>query len=158
MDMHQIVLAMEIFLHDLFTVIWIGGLFTLGVIVLPAVKKVLEKGPQTKAFMGAIQKRLGLLVYLSMAGLIITGLQLAKHAPSFQGLFSFENQYAIFLSLKHLLVLAMVAAALFRSLFLNQARTLSVQSREKWSGLVLALNIILGIGVLLLSGFSAALG
>ena len=36
---NQTVFALVIFLHDLFTAVWIGGLITLGVTVLPSVKR-----------------------------------------------------------------------------------------------------------------------
>ncbi len=38
-----IVFALITFLHDLFTAVWIGGLITLGLTVLPSVKKSLGK-------------------------------------------------------------------------------------------------------------------
>ncbi len=48
MSAQTIIFALVTFLHDLFTAVWIGGLITLGLTVMPSVKKVLGKGPQTK--------------------------------------------------------------------------------------------------------------
>ena len=153
----QIVFAIVIFLHDLFTAVWIGGLITLGITVLPSVKKVLGMGPQTKQIMDTIQKRLSVLVYVSIVGLVLTGLLQANRSPAFQGLFSFGSTYSLVLSLKHILVLAMIAVALIRSLVLGPRSGPPKPSQEKLKVGLLFLNIALGIGVLLLSGFGAAL-
>jgi putative copper export protein len=154
----QTVFALVTFLHDLFTAVWIGGLITLGITVLPAARQVLGMGPQTKKLMDAIQKRLSVLVYVSIVGLILTGVLQARRSPAFQGLFSFGNTYSTVLALKHILVVVMVGVALYRSLVLGRQSGPSTPSQEKLSGVLLYLNILLGIAVLLLSGFSAAFG
>ena len=157
MPAKQIVFAVVTFLHDLFTAVWVGGLITLGITVLPSAKEVLGMGPQTKKLMDAIQKRLSVLVYVSIVGLVLTGFLQANRSPAFQGLFSFGNLYSTVLTLKHILVLAMIAVALYRSLVLGRRSGPSTPSQEKLSAGLLFLNIVLGVAVLLLSGFSAAL-
>ena len=99
-----IISALVTFLHDLFTAVWIGGLITLGLTVLPSVKKSLEKGPQTKKVMDTIQKRHRVWVYVSMIGLVLTGLLQANRFPAFDGLFSFGNTNSTVLAIKHILV------------------------------------------------------
>ena len=153
----QTVFAIVTFLHDLFTAVWIGGLITMGVTVLPSAKKVLGMGPQTKKLMDAIQKRLSVLIYVSIVGLVLTGLLLSNRSPAFQGLLSFGNPYSTVLTLKHVLVLVMIAVALIRSLVLGRQSGPPAPSQEKLKAGLLFLNIVLGIGVLLLSGFTAAL-
>ncbi|HID64490.1 MAG TPA: hypothetical protein EYP49_17365 [Anaerolineae bacterium] len=157
MPVKQIVFALVTFLHDLFTAVWIGGLITLGITVLPSARKVLGMGPQTKKLMDTIQKRLSVLVYMSIVGLVLTGLLQANRSPAFQGLFSFDNAYSTVLTLKHILVLAMVAVALYRSLVLGRRSGPLTPSQEKLSAGLLFLNIVLGVTILLLSGFSMAL-
>ncbi len=157
MDPKLIVFAIITFLHDLFTAVWIGGLITLGLTVLPSAKKVLGKGPEMKKLMDAIQKRLSVMVYVSIVGLLLTGLLQANRAKDFQGLFSFANTYSIFLSLKHVLVLAMIAITLYRSLVLGRRTGPSTPAQEKLSVTLLLLNMVLGVAVLLHSGFGAAL-
>jgi uncharacterized membrane protein len=154
----QIVFAIVTFLHDLFTAVWIGGLITLGITVLPSARKVLGTGPQTKKLMDDIQKRLSVLVYVSIVGLVLTGMLQANRNPSFQGLFSFANVYSTTLALKHLLVVAMIAVMLYRSLVLGRRSGPLTPSQEKLSAGLLFLNILLGVGVLLLTGFSVAFG
>lgn len=149
-----IIFGLVTFFHDLFTAVWIGGMFTLGLTVMPSAKKVFGKGPQTKKLMNAIQKRHSVWVYVSMVGLILTGLLQSNRSLAFSGLFSFQDAYSAVLSIKHVFVLAMIAIALYRSLGLKGT---SNPSQEKLKARLLILNIILGVGVLLLSGMNAAL-
>ena len=166
------------FLHELFTAVWIGGLIVTGVAVVPAVKERFGASPQTNRLMLAIQGRLRVLVYISIAGLIITGMLMSRRSPQFQGLFSWSNSYSVFLALKHLLVIVMVAVALFRSLVLGKAPappaeesepvsngvgresgplpTGGASRRMRLSALLLMVNILLGVAVLLLSAAAAA--
>jgi uncharacterized membrane protein len=148
----QVVMGIVTFLHDFFTVVWIGGLFTLGLMVLPAARKTLGMGPDTRRLMDAIQRRLSVPVTISIVGLVITGLLLARRSPAFQGLFYFGDTYGFVLSLKHVLTLLMVAVTLLRSVALRAADP----SQERLKAALLFLNVALGILVLLLSGFSAA--
>lgn len=78
-----------------------------------------------------------------------------KSNQFFLGLFRVGNGYAMALTVKHLLVLAMIAVALVRSLVLGRGP--ATPSREKLSARLLLLNIALGVAVLLASGFTAAL-
>jgi len=157
MPTNTIVFALVTFLHDLFTAIWIGGLITLGLTVLPSVKKELGKGPQTKKLMNTIQKRHGVFIYVSMVGLVLTGLLQANRSPAFQGLLSFGNTYSTILTIKHILVVGMIAIALYRSLVLGRKNGASTPSQEKLKASLLMFNIVLGSAILLLSGFTAAL-
>jgi putative copper export protein len=157
MPAKQVVFAIMTFLHDLFTAVWVGGLITLGMTVLPSAKQVSGAGPQTKKLMDAIQRRLSLLVHVSIVGLVLTGMLLSNRSTAFQGLFRFANTYSTILALKHILVLAMIGIALYRSLVLGRQRGPSTPSQEKRSAGLLFLNIALGIAVLLLSAFCATL-
>ena len=145
------------FLHDLFTAMWIGGLITLGLTVLPAAREAFGAGPQTKKLMEIIQKRHSILVYVSILGLIITGFLQARQSPDFQGLLSFGNAYSAALAIKHIIVLVMVFVALYRSLVLGRRGTATSAQTRLNAGL-LFLNLVLGLVVLLLSWLGAALG
>jgi len=153
----QIVFAIVIFLHDLFTVVWIGGMISLALVVLPSARKVFGIGPETRNLMDAIQERLSKLVYVSIGGLLLTGLLLSNRSPAFQGLLSFGNAYSAVLAVKHILTLVMIGVALFRSRVLGRRDGPPDPAREKLKVGLLLLNVVLGVAVLLLSGFSAAL-
>ena len=110
MPAKPIVLALVTFFHDLFTVAWLGGLFTLALVVLPTALGVWGRGPETRRLMDGIQRRLSPIVYVSIVGLAITGALLARRNPAYGGLLSFANPYTTIVSIKHLLMLAMAAA------------------------------------------------
>lgn len=97
-------------------------------------------GPETKKLMDAIQKRLSMLVYVSIVGLLLTGLLQANRAAAFQGLFSFANPYSTFLTLKHILVLAMIAISLYRSLVLGRRTGTSSQAGQEMGVKLLLLS------------------
>ena len=152
----QIVMALVIFLHDLFTAVWIGGMIILAGVILPTAKRVLGPGEPMRKFLGAIQRRLSVLVYVSMVGLVLTGTLQSRSSPAFLGLLSFANPYSATLAIKHILVLAMVIIALYRRLALAPKLT-PQPARDKLSMLLLVVNIACGIGVLVLSGLTAAI-
>ena len=156
MSNQDVVFALVTFLHDLFTVVWIGGLLTLALSVLPSVRTVMGTGPQAKSLLQAIQNRLSVLIYVSIVGLIVTGLLLANQSDDFNGLFKADNDYSLVLTLKHVLVIAMVSVTLIRSLGLNRLK-LAAPAKEKVSARLLFTNLVLDVGVLLLSAFSAAI-
>ncbi len=163
MPSKQIAFALITFIHDLFTVIWIGGIFSLAVVVMPAARGVFGLGPEVKKLMAAIQKRLSTLVYISIVALAITGFLMSQRTEAFQGLFSFANAYSTVLSIKHLVFLAMIVVALVRSLALGKTAgakpgpgTAAARQEKAKMALLLA-NLVLGIAALLLSGFAAAL-
>jgi len=146
--------ALVTFLHDLFTVIWIGGMLTLGLIVLPATRKVLGSDEEAKRLMAVVQRRLSPLVYASILGLILTGALLARREPAFQGLLHFGTPYGLVLGIKHLLTVLMVGITVVRSLVLRSAHK---PSQQRLKIMLLLSNIALGLLVLLLSGLSVAL-
>ena len=106
------------FLHDLFTVIWMGGMMVTLFAYTPAVKEALGAGPQMKKVMGAFKKKQRIWVWVSMAGLILTGILMSRRSPDFVQWFSFSNPYSIALSIKHIIVIVMVGIALYRSIVL----------------------------------------
>lgn len=157
MNPETIVFALVTFLHDLVTVTWIGGLIVFGITVMPTIKKTLGAGPQTKQLMAVLQKRHSTFVYISIAGLLLTGLLMSRRSPGYGGLFSFTTPYSIALSLKHILVLGMIGIALYRSLVLGCKGGPATPEHSILNARLLIINIILGVAVLLTSGFVAAL-
>ena len=148
------VVVLVTFLHDLFTAIWIGGLIILGTIVLPAIRKQKQ---QNKEFIISIQKRLNTIVLVSIIGLWITGMLLANRSTAFTGLFNVSNTYSLAMAIKHILVILMTVLALFRTRFVVRTKKMTDPSTEKLGALLLICNIILGIAVLLLSGYTATI-
>ena len=84
MAVKTLVFAFVSFFHDLFTVIWMGGLVVTVLSYIPALKEALGPGPQIKKVMMAFQKRQSIWVYVSMGGLILTGLLMSNRNPEFE--------------------------------------------------------------------------
>jgi putative copper export protein len=107
--------------------------------------------------MAAFQKRQSTWVYISIVGLILTGLLMTNRSPEFEQLFGFGNPYMAALSIKHILVLVMIGITLYRSLILGRAQGPSSQQKERLNAKLLLANVVLAFSVLLASGFVAAL-
>ena len=146
--------TMVAFLHDVFTAMWIGGMLTLLLAVIPAMKKVLGKSKESHALNTQIKKKLSLFTYISMAGLIITGLMMSQKAQTtglYTGFFSFGTEYSTLLSIKHILYILMVGLAIFRSQIVDKLEKLEHPVKMKLNMYTLILNILAGLGVLYLS-------
>jgi uncharacterized membrane protein len=161
----KLVFALVTFFHDLFTAVWIGGLVVLATAVMPATLKALGRGPEAKRVLNAVQTGLSRWVYVSIVGLAVTGILLGRRSGGAGGLFQFATPYQVALSIKHLLYLLMIALALVRSLYLarpeptprSKKRSPEMTPRERLSAAALMLNLALGVLVLLLSAYLAAL-
>ncbi|MCK4849312.1 MAG: hypothetical protein KAT16_09815 [Candidatus Heimdallarchaeota archaeon] len=138
------------FFHDIATITWIGGLFSMGFVVLPSTKKVFEKKSDSKKLMETIQHRLSILVYISIILLIVTGLMLAKHSGLYLGIVSLGNEYSTLTTIKHVLYVTMLLITLTRSQFLDMMK-LNHEKKVKVSVLLLFANIVLGFIVVFLS-------
>lgn len=157
MDMQQLMMGIVKFLHDLFTVIWVGGLAVIVLTVLPSSKKTLGENLQVQKLMNAITRRHRIWVYVSIVGLFITGLLLGKSNPDFTGFMRFGNLYSGLTAVKHILTIAMVLIALFRSIRFGKKDSVQDPAKFKFSLILIVVNLILGTFVLLLSGLLAAL-
>jgi uncharacterized membrane protein len=157
MTSQTIVFALVSFFHDLFTAVWMGGLIVTAMVFLPAAKEALGAGPLVKKVMTAFQKRQSVWVYVSMAGLILTGLLMTNRSPEFEALFAFGNPYSAALSIKHFLVIVMIGISLYRALVLGRAQAGMTPEKERLNMKLLFINAALAVLVLLTSGFTAAL-
>ena len=149
--------VMATFFHNLFTVVWMGGLIVTVISFLPSVKEALGAGPQVKKVMMAFQKRQSVWVYISMAGLILTGVMLSNRNPEFQHLFAFGNTYSVLLSIKHILVLVLIGLTLYRTLVLGRAQGSLTLAKERLNIQLLLVNAVLAVAILFSSGLIAAL-
>ena len=148
------------FLHNVFTALWIGGMLTLAFTVLPAMRKVLGKSKETQALNSMIKKKLSVLTYISIIGLIVTGLLMFNRAVLSglsTGFLSFGNEYSILMSIKHLLYFVMIFLSLFRSQIVDRVKKFTPEQKQKLNMLTLLLNILAGLAVLFLSSYVSVL-
>lgn len=153
----QVIQALANFLHDFFTVIWVGGLVVLALTLLPAAREVLGAGQQTRDLMSAILRRHRVWVYISMVGLFATGVIQARGEPAFHGLLHFDTPYSAVTAVKHLLTAAMIVIALFRSLSVGGKGKEATPQQYQLSLRLILVNAVLGVLVLLASGVLAVL-
>ena len=75
MATQQLIMGIIRFLHDLFTVVWVGGLTFMVLTMIPSVKKTFGKNPQAQQLINSITKKHRIFVYISIVGLfLLTGL------------------------------------------------------------------------------------
>ena len=140
-------------LHNIFTALWIGGMLTLAFAVFPSIKKVFGKSKETKQTIAAIKKRMSIFVYISMVGLIITGLFMARQSGQSTGFLSFGNTYSSILSTKHILYILMIILSIFRSLIIDKLENLTPPAKEKLNMIILITNMLVGVVILALSAW-----
>ncbi len=157
MDFEQVRFGLIIFSHDFFTVVWVGGLAMMVLTLIPTVRQTIGKTPQAQEFMNTILRRHRIWVYVSIVGLFISGMLMAKVDPNYTGFMHFDTLYAQINSIKHILVFTMVFIAIFRSIVFGKKQATPNPKKNKMSMLLIVINFILGVLVLLLSAFMAAL-
>lgn len=169
MDAQAIFLAAAYWLHMLATVAWLGGLFALALLVIPAARRVLDPAAYA-ALLEKIQPRLQSAGWLSLAVLSATGMfQMSAH-PSYTGFLSIDSPWAAAIMVKHLVVGLMVAAGVYntwglfpalRRLAILRAAGRVVEERQaaalqRREGLLLGLNLLLSALVLALTALARA--
>ena len=142
------------FLHLLATVVWIGGLIYINLVLMPSLTAI--DPPQRGKLSGAVAKRFTILAWCAVIILLITGY---LKTPSGM-LFNISNTSAVALTIKHILVLVMIAIGLLVT-FVTAPKMKSLapepgeppppeflKAQKQLSTLALT-NMILGILVLL---------
>jgi uncharacterized membrane protein len=145
------------FLHNLFTAVWIGGLFMMAMTLFPALKKTFGHSAESEKVMDAVMRRQGKWVIMSIIGLALTGVLLARSSGRMAGLMRFDSQYASVLSIKHILVLLMTAIALTRLFGFRNLEKQPDLAKKKTSLILMHVNTVIGVVILLLSAWTAVL-
>jgi uncharacterized membrane protein len=108
-------LTLAYWLHMLATVLWIGGISSLALLVLPAANKALDAAAYA-ALLEKIQKRLDPLGWICLAVLAATGLVQMSANPNYQGFIAIHNRWAAAILVKHLLFLFMTGISVYLKL------------------------------------------
>jgi len=96
-------LTIAYWMHILATVIWIGGLASLSLFVLPAARRSMQP-VQYSTFLTSIQGRIQQIGWFSLIVLIFTGMfQMISH-PNYQGFLVISTTWAEAILIKHLTV------------------------------------------------------
>jgi len=150
--MQTILPTILLFLHNVFTATWIGGLLLMVLVILPGLKKNPDiKEPKVAVL--SVQKRLSVVAIISMVGLAVTGMLMNRLLAGNRGLFNFTTPYMVMLSIKHILMLMMVGLAVIRLTLNKKNEKRNNPKTEKISMMILMLNALAGLVVLFLSAY-----
>jgi len=145
-------------IHLMATVAWIGGMFTNFFIYIPAIGKTLDP-PVAGKLMGAVMKRFRVMVYLSMALFLVTGIVMSYMELGSGEPYSMENQLIALLMLKVplFIVMLMLAVVAFEVVAPRVARIAAegpsprLRKAQKSQMLLAMAGFILGLIILLIS-------
>jgi len=100
------------FLHLMATIAWIGGMVFNFLVVMPTVNKVLDPAMAGK-FMGALFKRVRIVVYSSLIILFVTGIPMKIASQYYVGIINFDNNWEIVGFIKHIFVALLALMAIY---------------------------------------------
>lgn len=149
--MNNTLQIMAVFLHDLFSAIWIGGLLMLTMTIFPVLKKTFGHSAESERTMDAIMQRHSKWVLVSILMLAITGIVQARISGKVTGLLIFNSPYNIFLSIKHILMVLMVIIAFIRLKGIKKLEAAASMIRKKTSLILMHINALLGVLILIIS-------
>jgi len=159
-------LSLLYWLHMLATVIWVGGLASLSILILPAAGRTLEAGAYSR-LLEAIQRRLDPLSWLCLAVLVVTGLFQMSANPNYQGFLAINNPWAVAILIKHLVFGGMILTSAYlswgllprlRRAALRRAVEASAEAEteglRKQEARLLQINLVLSIVILALTALA----
>ncbi len=159
-------LALTFWLHLLATVAWIGCIFAISILLLPAARKTLQPLDHL-ALIEAMQKRLEPIAWFCMSLLLATGLFQMSVNPHYDGFLSVSTQWSLALLIKHILGIFMVVASAIQTWEVIPAirRTLMNKKKadeqkvielQKQETRLLRINLGLSVLILLATAFARA--
>jgi len=142
------------FLHVLATAVWIGGMLFMKLVLMPALQAI--DPAQRGRLMGAVAKRFTMVVWASVAVLLVTGY---LKTPG-ELLLSAEAGYGMTLLVKHAMIAVMIVVGLVITFVVApKMKALApaagsppppaLLAAQKRLDLLSAVNTVLGIGVLI---------
>ena len=151
-----------IFLHDIFTVIWIGGLAFMLLVMVPALKKTGQDSALLPKVSKLVMARFKWFVIASIIVLMVTGMLLSKQSTLSTNFMSFASPYTSMLSIKHILMFLMLLSVVLKNILKNKAGSPegtkpTGPSPVRGMFRFTLINFILGVLILLLSAGTAAI-
>jgi uncharacterized membrane protein len=155
--MTQLLIATATTLHALATVVFIGYFVLLSVLILPALPK-LESG--TGLVLSEISKRSRAWMYGSFGIFVVTGVYLMLVDANYQGIGNFNNPWAVFMLIKHIVIVGMIGLGFWYNALQRvgpamRANNNVAQAVEKFRQYVNVMAVC-GVAVLLLTALSQA--
>ena len=160
-------LTIAYWLHMLATIVWIGGIATIILLILPAAKEKLAPLDYA-SLLESIKRRLDPLAWLSLTILLGTGMFQMSANPNYEGFLTISNTWSKAILVKHVLFLCVIAVSAYltwvlipaqRRLALLRAKGIDtpeaerIAKREIWLQRV---NLVLAIVILALTALARA--
>ena len=154
--MRGILLTIGAAVHIFTAVVWIGGIFFILFVAIPAAKKNLE---QPGKLMGVLGKSFTPWANLSILLLFVTGIFMSISAHNFSEIASLDSPWSRALLAKIFLVLLMAGIHFYRGLVLApRIAKATAEGTEKAGALqklslnLVKINFLFGLAVLLITG------
>ena len=157
------VLTLSLWIHLIATISWMGGLAIVSFWLLPKAEGAMDTSGYAR-FSKAVLKRLDALGWLSLMLLAATGMFQMSANPNYGGFLAIDNLWASTILIKHILfflILAINAAHTWSLTPALERATLrknkgldesgEAEKLQKRANALMAINLLLGIGVLLLT-------
>ncbi len=150
--------------HLFATVVWIGGITTNFLVLLPSIRKVLDP-PTTGKLMEVVMRRFRVLIYISIGVLIVTGIFMNIFNENYQGFMQFGNLWALITLIKHILTIVFIILAIYvfeglfpkLSMLAKKGPSPDLLRLQKLQLNLLITSFILGIVILFLTGLVTAI-
>lgn len=125
-------LTLMYWLHMLATTVWIGGIATTVLLVLPVAKTNLAPGDLSE-LLKSLKRRIDPLAWLSLVVLLGTGMFQMSASPSYQGFLTITNTWSRAILIKHILFLIVIAFSAYLTWVLipAQRRLALLQAKGK---------------------------
>lgn len=107
-------ISIAYWLHMLATVIWIGGMATLTIVILPAARAAIPDEAYP-AFLERLRRRLDPLGWISLIVLLATGMFQMSANPNYAGFLAVENRWAAAILVKHLVFGGMITVSAYQT-------------------------------------------
>ncbi len=163
--MNNLILASAVnFLHLFATVAWFGTMTANAIILLPSMRNILKETTAGN-LLGIVLKRFGIIVYISIGVLVITGIEMIRINENSMGFMQFKNLWSTISSIKHILMIILIILVIysFEGLSKNVVRLLirgpspELANLQKRQVIFSYICLFLVLIILLLSGIMAAI-
>jgi len=151
-------------LHLLATVVWIGGMASNILVLMPSVRETLD--PRSAgALMAAAMKRSRILIYSSVSVLLITGVVMTLLNKLYLGLMQLDNSWSQIILVKHIFIAVLIILVIYAFEVLAPKVRL-IASKGPSPELAMLQNLqmrmamiafVLGVVILLLTGIATSI-
>ncbi len=136
-------------IHEVFTIIWVGGMILYLFVLLPTFRSAIPKNSERKKLVQKLNDNLAFLMLISIMTLFITGLIIIPGGHDDPIFLTFVNKYATYLTIKTYLSFLMFIIVVLRLSVIDRIKIPS--KKHFYIQSALFLNILLAIIIIVIS-------